>query len=185
MPLDLTSGPTPPPATKRKPSPRAAAANSVAAQKAAEARKTERKDGLDGIWGLAAFGLVMAGQPADAGAFVYHGENVSVAAAEMAESNAQVARVIDFVVSVGPWAALLGAAMPLALQIMVNHKRIPESALPMLTQIGVMTPAAMEAKARADMIEKQNAMMQEAADAEARLISAMADAEKRRETADA
>lgn len=173
MPLDLSSAPAPPPATKRKPAP-----GRPATKAATQAKKTERAEGLNGIFQIGTFALMMTGQVADAGAVSMHGEAISTQAAELAEADARIGRIIDYITAAGPYMALLSISMPLVLQIMVNHKRIPESAIPALSQVGVMSPGAMENKARADAMKLEMQMRQAALEAEAELREMIAESEK-------
>jgi hypothetical protein len=176
MPLDLSAGPTPPPATKRKPGP--GRPPGAASAKAAEAKKNERAEGLNGIFQITTFGLMMTGQVADAGAVSIHGPTISGNAAELADQDARIAKIIDYITAAGPYMALLSVSMPLVLQIMVNHGRIPESAIPALSQVGVMSPAAMENKARAEAMKLETQMRNAALEAEQELRDAMAAAER-------
>lgn len=148
MALDLSRPVTPPPAKKQTP----AAKN---AQKRTAAKTRDREDAVNGLFQLSAVGLTMFGQTADAGAFALHGPNVARETAALADENAQVARVLDYITGVGPYAALLTAMMPLVLQLLANHKKVPAE---VLSAFGVMSPDALEAKGRAEALARATEM---------------------------
>lgn len=59
--------------------------------------------------------------PADAAAVVMHSENISQSVADLAVSDSRIARILDRLLEIGPYGALISAVMPLAAQIMTNH----------------------------------------------------------------
>jgi len=59
--------------------------------------------------------------PADAAAVVLHSENISQSVADLAVSDSRIARILDRLLEIGPYGALISAVMPLAAQIMTNH----------------------------------------------------------------
>lgn len=90
-----------------------------------EVLREKREENINGIGQLLSFGCIVTGQFADAGAVGMHWPNVAREGAVLAESNEYVARAADFLGQVGPFAAILAAAMPLALQVLANHNIIP------------------------------------------------------------
>lgn len=137
MALDLSGPKTPPPA--KRPTP---------AQRQATAKTGEREEGLNGLFQIAAAGCLMGGQVADGAAVSTHGPNIAREAAQLAETNERMGRLLDYLTAVGPFAGLLAAAMPLGLQILVNHGKLP--VVPALQQFGIVPPGALEAQAKAD-----------------------------------
>lgn len=162
MALDLTAPKAPP----RK----------TTARRATTPTKTaERADGVQGLFQLTAAGLAMFGQVADAGAIHKHSESVALETAKLAEDNASVARVVDYVCAVGPFAGLIAAVMPLCLQILANHNKIPAAAV---SSFGVVDPRTLEAEIRLEAAKQQAQMMRAQADAERELARMVNEAEK-------
>src|SRR5882757_7282010 len=114
MAFDPTKRPSPPPAkaaAKSKPSP------------TMQAKRNTREEGVNGLFQLATGLCMMTGQHADAQAFAMHGPNIAPEIAAIAEDYDKVGEAIDKLVAVGPFAGLLTAVLPLALQLAVNHGR--------------------------------------------------------------
>lgn len=139
MPL-VNSGSTPPPRTRQASS----AAKKPAAPSPTKVRE-EREEALNGIFQMFSFGLTMANQWADAGALAIHGPNVSRETVKLGEKYEWIGNGIDALAHVGPFTAILGAVMPLALQIAANHKRIPAEKV---AALGVKDPAILESEMR-------------------------------------
>jgi hypothetical protein len=59
--------------------------------------------------------------PADAAAIVMHSNDVSNAVADLAVNDSRIARILDKLLEIGPYGALITAVMPLAAQILANH----------------------------------------------------------------
>lgn len=102
------------------------------------------RDGVAGLLQIPAFILASAGRLNPV--LEYDGIAVAVATPSIAEAvNAlaqeepRVAAVLDKILQVGPYGALLGALVPLVAQIAVNHKRIPAGTL------GTQEPEALKA----------------------------------------
>lgn len=157
MALDL-SGATPPP-TRPGTSGSKRRTSSKAYEEALAEKRAERADGVNGLFQLGAFGFVMAGQVADAGACAEHGPRIANEAAALAEQNERVAKVVDYVTAIGPFAALFAAVMPFGLQLLLNHGRIPY--VPMLAGMGVLPAEMMEQRAAIEQ-QRQAAAMHEA-----------------------
>jgi uncharacterized protein with beta-barrel porin domain len=146
MALDLSGPKTPPPA-KRAP----------ASTARAKVKTNEREEALNGLFQLGSAALLIAKQPADAGAVATHGPNIARETANIAENNDNFAKTIDYITAVGPYAGLLTAVMPLVLQIMVNHNKLPAEPL---SAFGVMHPDALTAQAQAKAMHQQAEIMQ-------------------------
>src|SRR6201999_1641646 len=67
--------------------------------------------------------LVALKQYADVGTIDLHWKNVSTEIAKLAESQDQIARIVDPLMQVGPYAGLITAVLPMVLQFAVNHGR--------------------------------------------------------------
>lgn len=148
MPVDTTAPP-------RKPAaPRPA---SPAQSKAADERIKNRGASVASLFQLAQFGCVTFGQYADAGALAMHGPATANELAKLAEINPWIGKGIDSLDIVGPWAGLVTALMPLTLQLMVNHGKIaPER----VASMGVYPPAMLEAQAKAQLAQMQQAAVE-------------------------
>lgn len=125
--------------------------------------KETREEALNGIGQLGTFGLVMTGNLADAGAVGMHWPNIAREGAELAESNEYVAKAADFLGQVGPFAAILSAAMPLVLQILANHKVLPADKL---GGAGVVKPEVLESQIKTEMAKQAIAALKAQQEAE-------------------
>lgn len=124
----------------------------------------------------------MLGQKADSQALAIHGPSIATETAELAETQPQVAKVIDLWAAVGPYAGILTATLPLVLQLAVNHGKLPKS---LSGQFGVTDPAVLEAQAdasmarkAAEMLEEQNRARREAQEQLTRAQQAFAEAQR-------
>lgn len=125
--------------TPRAPSPRK---RSGAAAKA-RAATVDYRPGVTGLLQIPAFVLASAGRinpvlEYDGIAIGTHAPNVAEAVHSLAMEEPRVAAVLDKILQVGPYGALLGALVPLAAQIAVNHKRLPAGTL------GAQEPEALK-----------------------------------------
>jgi hypothetical protein len=145
MPIAASSGNTP--AKRQTPQRSAARKTPQPATSPGEARE----QGLLGIFQVSAAICVMRGLYPDAGACTVHGPAISHEAAVLAESNEGIAKGLDYLIQMGPYSALLTAVLPFGLQIAANHGRIDADKA---SGLGVMDPATLEAKVKAD-VERQ------------------------------
>lgn len=100
--------------------PRSAAARSTAAKQ----RGKDYRPGIEGIGQLAAGALLFVA-PADGAAIMFHTPTIAQALNDLAQENPTVAALLDRLLQVGPYGALLAAVAPLAIQILVNHDKLP------------------------------------------------------------
>lgn len=101
---------------------------------------TDYREGVKGILQIPAFGLGMAGRfrpefALDSAALTLHAPNIAEALDQAARDNPTVAAVLDRVLAVGPYGALLGAVLPLALQLAANHGKVPTN-----PDMGILPP---------------------------------------------
>jgi hypothetical protein len=108
-----------------------------------------RAEMLTGLGQLAQLPLLATGQHADAGAVGAHWPGIAREIANLAESQPAVAAVIDPLMKAGPYAALIAAVLPLALQIGVNHGRI--AAGPM----GTVPASVLESQVKTALAEQE------------------------------
>ncbi|HET7637452.1 MAG TPA: hypothetical protein VFK47_01805, partial [Ktedonobacteraceae bacterium] len=87
-------------------------------------------ESVKGIFQLATVPLVVAGQKSDAAmadviAIGMHADNIANAVETIANENPAIARALDNLTKAGPYAVLVAAVVPFAIQIAANHKLIP------------------------------------------------------------
>lgn len=120
-------------AKKRGPKSSPRAASSPRRPKAAAPRAGTRpkapdfRPGINGMFQLAAAPLAFA-QPLDAMAVATHGPNIAEALNDLAQERPEVAAVLQRIMSVGPYGAVIAAVLPLVMQILHNHDMVPEAA---------------------------------------------------------
>lgn len=120
------------------PAPKAPPRKAAAAPRPAPRNITAiRREGLESLGGVGILILSTAKQYADAGAVSLHWPNIAEEGAKLAETNDAVARGIDALCNFGPLAGLIGAALPFALQLAVNHNRLELAAA---RSLGVVDP---------------------------------------------
>lgn len=97
--------------------------------------------GVLGLIQIPAFALGVAARVRpvfglDATALTLHAPGVAAAVAQTAMDDERIAQLLDRVLAVGPYGALLGALVPLALQVACNH-----GAMSPQPELGVLAPA--------------------------------------------
>lgn len=90
--------------------------------------KTDYRPGLQGMAQIASF-VTSFFSPLDAVAIQDHAPNIIEGAQVTADNDPSFAAKLDKVLSVGPWAALISPCVPLVIQILHNHDRVPGSAV--------------------------------------------------------
>lgn len=136
-----------PPSTRTaKTSPRTSAAKSAAP--AGSSRLAAREEAANGIFQLAGFACIVFKQYADAGAIGNHSAAISHEAAKLAETNEGVGKALDYLMEAGPYAGLVTAMLPLAMQLAANHNMIKAE---YVSGAGVVSPDALTAQVKADM----------------------------------
>lgn len=116
-----------------------------------------RMDSLNDFLGLGVAGAIFLKQYADAGAIGMHGPRITKAIAKQGDKNDRVGAILDYFSVVGPYSELIAAALPLALQIAVNHNRVTVEAA---ANFGVVSPGVLEAKIKLDMKQQEAAILQ-------------------------
>lgn len=124
-----------------------------------------REEGIKGIAQIATAVCIMTKNYADAGAIDMHAEPIAHEIAVLATDNEKIANIVDRVTAMGPYAALIGAVMPLAMQLLVNHDRIKPDAAGLLGG-KVMSKEALSAKVSADVDRAKAAFLREAREAQ-------------------
>lgn len=121
-------------ARKRGPKAAPRAASSPRRPKKATPRAGSRpkapdfRPGINGMFQLAAAPLAFV-QPLDAIAVSQHGENIAEALNDLAQERPEVAMVLQRILAVGPYGAVIAAVVPLVVQILHNHDMLPREAV--------------------------------------------------------
>jgi len=107
--------------------------------------------------------LVATKQLADAAAIGMHWPKLAHEIAVLAETQEAVANVIDPLMKVGPFAGLIAAAIPLAMQLAVNHGRMKPG------QMGTVPAVSLQSQMETAMAqaELQALRMQQEAEEQA------------------
>lgn len=110
------------PAKGSAPSPR----RSTPSARARKSHETDYTSGINGIFQMIALPLAFTA-PADAAAVGHHAPQIADALNDLAKERPEVAAVLERLLSVGPYGALIGAVLPLGVQLLHNHGVVPES----------------------------------------------------------
>jgi len=168
MPIDMSAA-----TVKAPPRKSAASRASTGTPKLVEYKSPveKRTEGLNGLGQLGQGLCLMMGQYADAAAIGMHWGPVASELAKIADSNETIAKPIDFMIEIGPYGALLEAAIPFVLQILANHKLIKAEAM---LGSNVVTPEVLDAQMKAQVMRTQAQAMraQQAALADAQAAQA-------------
>jgi hypothetical protein len=130
----------------------------------------ERSQGLQGWAQILSIGCVAKGWYADAGAIGMHAENICDETARIADHDDKIAKGLDWLMMTGPYAALAGAVLPLALQLLVNHDRMNAP----MGMDGVVPKQALEAKVKAQVAKMQAEALKAQQEAEQELAEVQA-----------
>lgn len=123
MPVKITPGAAAPP-------PRATANKTSAAKAPGPSDITKaRTEAIADLGQFAQVPLMLTKNYADVGAVTLHWPKIAGEIAKLAESNEQIAKLVDPLMHVGPYAGIITAVMPFAVQIAVNHGRAPSGAM--------------------------------------------------------
>lgn len=125
-----------------------------------------RTDAAQGFFQLLGFGCVITGQLADAGAIGRYGPPIANELVKASETSEPIGNLLDLLGKTGPYAGLIITVMPLALQVLVNHKMLQAD---MFAGAGVVHPEALEAQVKADLARQQSEAMRAQREAEAEL----------------
>lgn len=93
---------------------------------------TDYTDGIAGLLQMPAMALGIVGAQtnnialvADANVIAHHTPAIAAGLNDLAQERPEVAAVLDRILKVGPYGAILGAVIPMAVQLLANHKVIP------------------------------------------------------------
>lgn len=155
MPVTVTKGASAPPvkANANKTTAKAAPAKEMTVTEARTAAVAQ-------LGQLAQLPLMFTKNYADMGAIALHWPNVAGEIAKLADTNEQIAKLVDPLMQVGPYAGLIGATLPLLVQVAVNHKRVQPGAM------NSVPPSTLSAQIEAGLAETELQALQLQADAE-------------------
>ena len=148
MPIDTAPAPAAPKTPARKTAPRTP-------PRPAD-RTAARKENLDGVGKIVSLICVMRGQYADAGAIAQHGPGITSEIASLADQNEKIASWVDYLSGTGPYMGVAVIALPLIMQLLVNHGKMDADKLP--PDSGIIEPALLERKVRAEMLMARKQM---------------------------
>jgi hypothetical protein len=123
-----------------------------------ESANDRRVNGLLGLGQMGQGLCMMSQQWADAAAIGMHWDPLAHALADLADENEIIAKPIDILIEVGPYGALVTAAMPLVLQILANHKVIDATKL---VGQNVVPPEVLESQMKARVARMQSEALRE------------------------
>jgi hypothetical protein len=159
MPFEGVKTAPPPRVNATRPAPKAP-------EKRASPKAKAREEAANGIGQMIAFGAMVSGNLADAGAIGMHWPNMAHEAAQVAETDATMAGLLDKLLEVGPYGNLIIVSLPFVAQLLVNHKLVKPEAM---AGAGVVHPDALEAEVKRDMALKAMEAMRQQQDAEAQM----------------
>lgn len=82
------------------------------------------REGVEGLLQIPAMALSFV-SPVDGFSVAHHTPPISKAVADLAVERPEVAAALDKVLAVGPYGALIGAVLPLVVQLAHNHDMVP------------------------------------------------------------
>lgn len=148
-----------PAAPRKRGRPRTSAAPGAvqAVQPSMSQLAVQRKDNLDAFKQIGVAVSIFLKNYADAGAIAVHGDGLTTALAKQGDTNEKLGKILDYFGVIGPWSEVMTAALPLLLQIMVNHNQVPADAV---HQFGVVPPDLLENKIKLEIQQQRLAMEQ-------------------------
>jgi len=112
-------------------------------------RKKDREEAVAGIGQLAQVPLVALGQLADAATIGMRWPAVAHEVAELADKDERIGKLCDVLLQVGPYAGLIAAVMPMAMQFMVNHGKVSAGSM------GTVSPTVLEAQMKTAIMQME------------------------------
>lgn len=117
-----------------------------------------RAEGLSGLFQLAQGFCLMTNQYADAATIGQHHAPICIELAKLSDQYEWLAKPVDLLIEVGPFTALLAAALPMTLQLMANHGRLDASKF---VGQGIVPPEVLHAQMQANVARMQAEAMRE------------------------
>lgn len=135
-------------------------------KKRVSGKQALREEAANGIGQIIAFGSMVMGNFADAGAIGMHWPNMAHEAAVAAETDQKLAAGLDWFLEVGPYGKLVTVSLPLVAQVLVNHGFLKAE---QMAGAGVVHPETLAAQVRTDLARKAMAAIREQQEAEAEM----------------
>lgn len=88
-------------------------------------QKKRYVEGVSGIFQIVAAGVSLV-DPVDGFCVAQQTPPIADAIGDLAVERPEIAAALDRIMAVGPYGALIGAVLPLAIQIAHNHNKVPE-----------------------------------------------------------
>lgn len=177
--IDMSAATAPP--KRRSPNTRASVKAAAVVPEPEVSKAQVREAGMNGLAQMVMGACSIVGWYADAATINQFFPPVSHELAKIADNNETISKPIDTLIAVGPYGALLGVLLPFGMQVAANHGWIDASRL---GAQGVMPPAVMEARAKAQMLEmaaeaqrRQNEALAAAREAQTAFEAALAEAQ--------
>jgi hypothetical protein len=119
---------------------------------------TDYRPGILGLIQLPAGVLAIAGlnKPelaADAATLTVYAPGIAEAVNDLANERPEIAAVLDRVLAVGPYGALIAAVAPMALQILCNHDVVPSGILGTVPKEALFAHMEAERKAQEEQLK--------------------------------
>lgn len=113
------------------------------------ATTAKRTEAISQLGMFAQVPLIATRQFADVGAINLHWPKISEEIAKLADQDEQVAKIIDPLLQVGPYAGLIAAVLPLVMQVAVNHGRMSPGAM------GTQPKSALSAQVESALAQQE------------------------------
>lgn len=152
--MPINPMPSPPPKVTRATA--TATAKKAATESNSEKILKSREEAVNGIFQVGQLVCILSKNWADAGAIETHAPNVSRETAALGARYEKVGTTLDALAQVGPFTAIIGAVVPLILQIATNHNKIPADKV---ASFGVVSPEVLETQAKMQMQRMQYEML--------------------------
>jgi hypothetical protein len=121
----------------------------------------EREEAVAQLGMFAQVPLIATKQLADAATIGIHWPKVSHELAVLAETQEPIANIIDPLMKVGPYAALIATLLPMAMQIAVNHGRLKPGSM------GTVPAVSLSSQIETEMAKQEIAALRLQQEAEA------------------
>lgn len=171
MAIDMSAAKAPP---RKTVAPRSTPPKAAPAPQVQVSDNERRRAGLNGLGQLAQGVCLLTGQYADAAAIGRYWEPIAAETANVSDQYESIAKPVDILIQIGPFAALLTAVLPLGMQIAANHRMINAD---MLVSQGIVSPEVLEAQMKAEMARMQMEAMLAQKEAMARAQAVQAEYE--------
>jgi hypothetical protein len=134
-----------------------------------KSKADQRAEGLLGIAQIGHSICLLGGQYADAGAIQHFAPNLCIETAKLGDRYEKFGASLDVLSEIGPFTAVLAAALPFGMQILANHGRLDADKL---AGSGVMHPDTLAALTKAEVDKQRAEALRQQREAEEALLRA-------------